>query len=280
MKTLIELIKSGNEHGFYTHCGIPHFDETAGWIVLQEWGADPDKLQRVPKSFKIPKDGVAFDTHFTEFDHHQAGGVPTYEDGVKYASLGRLVSTYMVEALTLAGKSKRVAEEATKGFMDHFVTFMDHTDNEGPVKYPNTLTYMFNALRDTHENPSSDETFNELVSAMYQFVESAITKEVADAEERETAANLAEGKEWVDCTEGKYFKAALFKGTTVKFVLGNDIQTPGNFNVTAVDSVASPVIAVAGEGDCTFIHAGKFIASFKTKEAAITAINNSLKITE
>ena len=262
--TNLDVLRDSASNGVITHCGTFHADDVLSGTLLVAGGVctsnSIQRVQQLPDGFH----GLAFDVGRGAFDHHQVDAA-IRSSGVKYAAFGLLWDFAGRDILkTVFGCN---SDEAEIGFCDFdaFIQSMDLTDNFGPEKYPNTLSYMISAMSTAN---CSDEAYHQ---AVWTFVQPmiAMLNRVALNAKNKIKARIMGQKEVVIIDNGEYIPAICFKGTKAKFIVQKS-NREGLWNLNAVNP-HSIVLEKDQMKGCNFVHTARFLATFNSLEDASKA---------
>lgn len=257
----------------YTHSGVFHADDVCSAALLQI--VFPGIV--IKRVSKVPEDAeLAFDIGFGKYDHHQHNA-ELRPDGNKYASFGLLwrdLGTFLFPCDTV-----RLFDEV-------FVKGIDYTDNTGTPNPFSATIKSFNPAWDSEEN--LDTKFFEAVdfakiAILNQFErfrssirsDKEILKRINDPKFRPTNNSLL-----LDIYM-PYQK--MIVNTEIAFVIYPSNRNVGEWNVNTVPTESGGNIAKIPlplewfdnpPSGMTFMHDGRFIASFDKKENAINAIKS------
>lgn len=276
--THLEVLKDLASKGIVTHTGTYHADDVMSGALLLLAGVcdaqDINRVQNLPENFE----GLAFDIGRGTFDHHQIDA-RVRDNGVKYAAFGLLWDFIGRDTIMKVYNEQNqkpapseVVEIAFEDF-DAFIQMLDQTDNFGPEKYPNSLSYMISA-RSTVD-PGDDGYYCAITMYLYD-LECMVRRVIINAENKVLAKHMGT-KEVVIIDNGKYIPAICFKGTKTKFLVQKS-NREGLWNLNAVNPWSIVLEKDEMEG-CQFLHTAKFLATFTSLEAASkAAFDNASKI--
>lgn len=255
----------------YTHSGVFHADDVCASALL-EIVFPGIKIIRVPN---VPDNAeLAFDIGYGKFDHHQ-DSVETRPDGTKYAAFGLLWKEIGPTILPF---------ESVKFFDDVFVKQIDYTDNTG---YPNPFSSVIKAFNPSWNDESEvDEKFREAVD----FAKKAILKQFDRYKSARSADNIV--KELLNDSSNYPSQHVLslerympyqknVVPSDIYYVLYPSNRNPGEWNINCVPVEVGSKYAKLQfpEGwvqsppyGCTFINNSRTIASFKSKDDAISSL--------
>ena len=260
----------------YTHGGIFHADETFATALIR--AINPNiEIERV---FKAPETvenhEIVVDIGYGRYDHHQPEGVPTRPDGGKRATVGLVWD----EVKDLLFKT----EEGRDRFERSYIIPVEIQDNGGEV---NPLSLMIGAM-----NPTWDETPSKGGEYFEKAVEvfSALIKREQEREEAELkgksiiedalAEMRKEGRKYAVLEQFAPWQSILPQ-TAALFVIfpsnrgGWNLQcVPTAPNGRESKQILPPIEELNG---CKFRHPAGFLASFSTREEALSAAEKLTK---
>ena len=287
---LMDLIENNN-FTVYTHAGTIHPDDLLSGslikCVFKEYYKLEDKsltIRRVTdrdlQEHDInDKTALVFDIGRGRFDHHQVEcplrniDKPTS----KYAALGRLWAYIGEEVCLMFGAiDEAAASIAAKYLDDAFIQNMDRTDNFGQQEFPNTLSFLIKCyIPSTCNSKLLDETYEQLCKMIdFRPIIDFAVKHGNDIQKAKLIADATD-KDYIILDQ--FIPAVNFSGTHIKYTLNESNRDKGCWNLNAVDTRLYPISIKQEEAEgCKFIHAGKFLAVFNSKEAAIKAAEKCL----
>lgn len=277
---------------YYTHSGMFHCDEVAGFTILKFTGVVNDFVRLKDTSLdNIPKDGViadigkVYDPDKLLFDHHQ--GMIFREDGYPYATAGLLwkyfgfdfVSTFLMNKGITKLESfvravvDRVDETLFKG--------IDASDADSQYNVSSTcrggdirvLTLPFIISGMNHDDPTDEEKQNSSFEFAYEFflkilgdsVKSAI-KFIESVEKFESISSFDLGGKLVILEEGLPWREIVHNDySNAEFVImpSNRPETSHTMFAVSVEpqsrELKNPIDRPEWFGG--FIHVGKWIAA-------------------
>ncbi len=268
----------------FTHGGHFHADDVFSAALLQL--CNPDiaftRGYMVPEGF----DGIVFDVGGGAFDHHSTD-TPVRANGIKYAAFGLLWREFGTRLLP---------EKEAQRFDEHFVQAIDLDDNTGCGNLLSGAISAFNPGWDETLNP--DACFFRAVKLAREILSQKIktTKAILRAQElvEQAMANAEGGIIVLD----KYapWKMTVVHDKTMQFVVfpsqrgGFSAQcVPKSFadNAPRVPFPAewagkegAALAEIAGIEGLSFCHAGRFLISAATRDAALAACNAAVAACE
>ena len=267
-----------------THGGMYHADDILATALLEiilkgtvvyedNWheGDQTIPLVRVTdwKSFVTTEDDIVYDIGLGEFDHHQKNK-EIRENGIPYAALGLLWKRFAETQLGFDPEIAKMVDE-------DFVQYIDQTDNGGQAKFPNTVSALVSAqfkagvdfIDCVHQfKPMLEALINSYKELNKQRVE--ILQLIKDSPKGNLKRIFLGGD--------THFDGRVFKGTEVKFVTGPSLRGPGVV-LRSLDSENYPIVDVEGITP-SFIHTGRFTATYASEEEALAVAKESIKIGE
>lgn len=265
-----------NIETIYTHRGVFHADEVFGVALLRALNSTI-KVERVFKAPEtISENEVVLDIGGGRYDHHQPEGVPTRPDGGKRAAVGLIWE----EVKNLLFKT----EAAQDLFERSYIVPVEIQDNGGEV---NPLSLMIGAMNPTwDEAPSKGGEYFEKAIEVF----SALIKREQEREEAEMRGESIikealkvmrnEGRKYAVLEQFAPWQSILPKTETIFVVFpsnrgGWNLQSvPVAPNSREAKKLIPPMEEMEG---CTFRHPAGFIASFPTREEALSAAEKLTK---
>ena len=248
----------------FTHYGKFHADDVFSAALLTIMNPEIT----ISRGFKVPDgfDGTVFDIGLGEFDHHQVDN-EVRENGIPYASFGKLWRAFGPQ-LT----SQRVVDKVD----EILVQPIDATDNGMDRNMLSSAIGGFNPTWDSEESPDAcffmavEFAKSILFNTLKQEESKVKAEELLSAGIKDSVGRLVILPRYVPFSEA-YIKEP------VDFVVFPSNR--GGYNLQAVPSgegMSSKVLLpeswltdqVAG---MTFVHKGRFIASFDTLDSAVSA---------
>ena len=262
--TNLDVLRDCAKNGVVTHCGTFHADDVMTGALLVASGVctsnSIQRVQSIPEGFQ----GLAFDVGRGAFDHHQPDA-EVRSNGTKFAALGLIWDFAGRDILKTSFNCDDESAEIAFVDFDAFIQSMDLTDNFGPDKYPNTLSYLISALS---SNDCSDQSYHDAVWMFVKPMIAMITRVAQNAKSKILAKKLGQ-KEIVIIDNGNYIPAICFKGTKAKFIVQKS-NREGLWNLNAVNPY-SIVLEKEQMRNCNFVHTAKFLATFNSLEDASKA---------
>ena len=278
---------------FITHSSPYHCDETCGTAFLEialdaecqevDVSFKPSNID--PKNLKIPlvrvnkiddidvSDSgfvdIVYDVGYGKFDHHQKDK-KIRSNGVPYAAFGLLWAEYAERYLGLDSEMVKMADE-------DFVQYIDRTDNFGQAKSPNPLATLVSA------NCQAEIPFLETVHMIKPMLKSLIDQYKKLSDQRAEVLSIIRdnprgNSKRIFLGGDNHYDGRVFRGTEVKFVTGPSNRGPGVV-LRSLDSEHFPIVDVEGITP-SFIHTGRFTATYATEEDASKVAAESLKSAE
>lgn len=275
---------------FITHSGTYHADDVLSTALLElitgfeavdtsKPGYNPEvdsegkvELLRVNKIEDVKDKQLVdfvYDIGCGKFDHHQkdkkvrSNGIPYAAFGLLWAEFARLEFDFDPEMV------KMVDED--------FVQYIDQTDNFGQAKFPNSLSALISA------NFQAGVPFLDTVHMVKPMLKNLIDQYKKLSDQRVEILQVIK-----DSSRGNskriflggdtHYDGRVFRGTEIKFVTGPSLRGPGVV-LRSLDSEHYPIVDVEGVVP-SFIHTGRFTATYATEEEALKAARESVKIGE
>lgn len=273
MSKNIENLYNLAQKGCVTHSSRFHADDVLSAALLKIVGIIPDSscIQRVGR---IPQDfnGLAFDIGCGPFDHHQQDA-RIRPGGIKYASLGLLWDKIGSEYIINKYKTdEQTANDSALKFDTDFIIPMDLTDNFGPKKYPNTLSYIIESLNDVKFTPEeNDRLFKETADYYCKPLEQSIYKSYKFIQNKIKANNLAVS-DFITLPLDTDIDRSAFEGTVVKYIVKKSHR--GTYNITTVEPYKIPYEYIKMPGCVQVYSIG---AAFDTYNNALNAVKELVK---
>ena len=255
-------------NGVVTHKSRFHADDILSAALLKIAGVISDisvihRVGHVPDGFK----GLAFDIGGGEFDHHE-GSEKFRENGNQYAAFGLLWSVIGAEYIMCKYRTnKKIATEAAAKFDSEFIALMDLTDNYGPRKYPNTLSYLIaHHNRVKYTDQERDTVFVNLANNFCEYLDFAIEDCYKFVRDKAKAKKLAVS-EVITLPFKSEIDRSAFEGTKVQYIVKKSHR--GTFNITVVEPYRIPLYCKDMPG-CVQVY--KIGAAFKKRKQALAAV--------
>ena len=258
----------------YTHSGVFHADDVFAVAAIAATAPDRHKVVRtrdLPPTVEvgdwIVDVGMEFDPQRKRFDHHQPDA-PVRENGIKYSAFGQLAEYFW-------------GEEEWYSYFLPFVMGIDARDN-GQQELASSLKLadsgawvgLYNPLYGSEED--FDTQFDEAVVLAIRMLVRAIGMAIASySAEKEVRFAIASAKSGVCVLEkpapwGAMIKQANAEGRGIRRVVYPN-TTAGQWNVQQVPGSDRLPDSVEKVNGVVFVHPGRFMAVFKSKDAAIEA---------
>ncbi len=273
MSKNIETLTNMTKNGCITHSSRFHADDVFSAALLKIVGVIPcvsviNRVGYVPNDFK----GLAFDIGCGQFDHHQQDA-RIRQNGKKYASLGLLWDAIGSEYIVNKYKTDiKTANDAALKFDTDFITPMDLTDNFGPKKYPNTLSYIIESLNNVKFTPQeNDKIFKETANFYCKPLEQSIYKSYKFIQNKIKANNLAIS-DVITLPLDTDIDRSAFEGTIVKYIVKKSHR--GTYNITTVEPYKIPYEYIKMPGCVQVYSIG---AAFDTYNNALNAAKQLAK---
>ena len=264
----------------YTHNGVFHADDVFAVALLKVVCLGRQLVVRtreLPSSGGIANTvgigdwvvdvGMVYDPDRGRFDHHQADA-PVRENGIKYSAFGQIAEFFW-------------GKEAWYSYLLPFIQGIDARDNgqqelASSLKLPDSGAWvgLFNPMYGTEE--SFDAQFDravEIASAiLYRAVGTAQAAYSAESAVRRAVEGAKSGVCILDKAApwGEVVKQANADGLGIRRMVYPN-TTAGQWNVQQVpgsDRLPDEVEQVNG---VVFVHPGRFLAVFKSQDAAVEA---------
>lgn len=243
---------------FVTHAGMYHADDVLSACLLTlVFGYH--KVIRTTDDIVIEDDDIIFDVGGGKFDHHQINA-EVRDNGIPYAAFGLLWREFSPKLGLHPWTVKLMDEE--------FVQMIDETDNRGQAKCPNTLSALVSSCF------KAGRTFEEVVDILLPMLDDLIKTYRDLSDQRREVESSIDDSTSVFNGKTRHYDGRVFEGTKVKFVLGPSLRGPGVV-LRSLDSSNYPIVDVDGV-EPSFIHKGRFTATYFTEEDALAAANASL----
>jgi uncharacterized UPF0160 family protein len=279
-KITTELIK--NAKVAYTHAGVFHADDVFSSALLKL--INPDI--RIIRTFNVKdldEDEIVFDIGGGIYDHHGTQEFRENPESKPYAAFGKLWRD-LGESL--------VGKESAAAIDDALVSDIDATDNLGQAMHPNALSAVIAILNPSwKENGKADEYFGKAVRIAEKILNSYINKEIFKKEAIEIVKDspvtpsgilmLEKFVPWKGYVQDKNMEVInLEKYNTRGEKYAKCIKMAiypsqrGGWNLEAVPSEDGSLIvnlsdAKESDGN-TFVHNSGFLASFVSRESALS----------
>lgn len=270
--TLSKIIR---EHGMITHAGSYHADDVLATILINVLINDdqdpfdmgnqfiyPTRCTGVPDNYQ----GFVYDIGGGKFDHHQPDAARRI-NGHKYSAIGLIWKAFgggYVQKVLGTKESKIVT--STFRSIDRYFQYIDLTDNVGLGEAFNNISASITAMSQC--GVPFETTVNTCAPLLITFIK----VEIENAKKMIEAAELANAckEDFYVIPDGDpYIPAKVFYGTHIRFVLSRSNREGYNINAVPGNKIEVPKDELSG---CTFLHEGKFMAVFDTKESALIAI--------
>lgn len=287
---MIRTTKNSAAANAVTHSGCFHADEILATVILAKaLKKDINVLRasRVPED--IAADVVVYDIGGGDFDHHQAGGNGTRENGVPYASAGLIWKEY---GMAVCNGDKSVFDQIDRDL----VQGVDALDNGYDVGNTIELCSVSNIISSWNPNWDSDEDADAAFDDACTLMQIIFNKMLASAQSKSRAKQIVE--DGIEASDNGVMVLAQFapwqehvfastnpKAEAVQFVVFPSNR--GGYTWQCVpDALGSfgqrkPVPAewrglrdetlrqLTGVATATFCHPAGFIGGCETKEDAI-----------
>ena len=273
MSKNIETLTNMAKNGCITHSSRFHADDVFSAALLKlariiSSVSDINRVGSVPQNFN----GLAFDIGCGQFDHHQQDA-RIRPNGIKYASFGLLWDAIGSEYIMNKYKTDpKTANDAALKFDMDFIAPMDLTDNFGPKRYPNTLSYIIESLNDVKFTPKeNDQTFKETANYYCKPLEQSIYKSYKFIQNKIKANNLAVS-DVITLPLDTDIDRSAFEGTIVKYIVKKSHR--GTYNITTVEPYKIPHECIKMPGCVQVYSIG---AAFDTYNNALNAAKQLVK---
>ena len=260
-----------------THGGMYHADDVLATALLEiilkgtvvyedNWHeGDPTiPLVRVTnwESFVTTEDDIVYDIGFGEFDHHQKNK-EIRENGIPYAAFGLLWKRFAETQLNFDPEIAKMVDE-------DFAQYIDQTDNGGQAKFPNTVSALVTAQF------KAGVDFIDCVHSFKPMLEALINSYKELNEQRKMVLKEIDNDDGFIFIGGDtHYDGRAFRGTNIKFVTGPSLRGPGVV-LRSLDNTNFPIVDVEGITP-SFIHTGRFTATYATEEEAIKVAAKSFE---
>lgn len=245
----------------YTHDGVFHADEVFATALLMI--VCGNKELEVIRTRNLENDDIfRYDVGGGEFDHHQCDEFRHDGTGI-FASFGKLWCTV---GRTIEGLREEIWAEIDKSFVE----IVDLTDNTGVM---NPVNYFINSFRTVEGIDGA--AFDKAVEIAYSMLSSIIqaglvkSKELDDFEAEVRAAQNKDGV--LELSRFYTINKEVFKKLPYDWII---YPAMGSYTIQAVKDQLMPLEkrGLGPMGDIIFTHKGGWIGKAKTREAALSLI--------
>lgn len=250
----------------YTHGGVFHADDVFSSALLQLLNKDIV----IERGFNPPvdEDTIVFDIGGGKFDHHQADNEER-ENKIQYASFGKLWRAFGMELM--------LSEDGWDFIETKLVQDIDYTDTTGVTNPLSLSISSFNPSWD--EDTTSDDQFWKAVDFAKTILQNLINDQnslIKAADEVMKSYNEGDDEEII--LLDRFVPAQKYASENLpdaKFIIFPSDR--GGYNILTIKEENENRCSFPAEWlghpnekiGMTFCHTGNFMASAKTKEAAI-----------
>lgn len=271
-----ELKKMIFEQGMLTHSGSYHADDVLSTVLLNYLIFEdldpyelaegkrfiaPSRFSTVPEDFK----GFVYDIGGGEFDHHQPGASRRI-GGQKYSAIGliwgKFGPKYVKERLKT--DDNKIITSVFHS-IDRYFQYIDLTDNVGLGEAFNNISASISSMS------QYGIPFENCVKTVSPLLITFLELEFENGKQMIKAKYIAENTTsdyYVIPDNDLYIPAKVFYGTHIRFVVSKSNREGYNINAVPGNKIEFDKDDLLG---CTFLHSGKFLAVFDTKENALKA---------
>lgn len=258
----------------YTHSGVFHADDVFAVAAIAATSPERHEIVRtrdLPSTVEVEDwiidVGMEYDPKRKRFDHHQPDA-PVRENGIKYSAFGQIAEYFW-------------GKESWYPYFLPFVMGIDARDN-GQQELAASLKLADNGAWVGLYNPlyGSEEDFNtqfdEAVVLAMRMLVRAIGMAIASySAEKEVRFAIESAKSGICVLErpapwGAMVKQANAEGRGIRRMVYPN-TTAGQWNVQQVPGADRLPETVDKVNGVVFVHPGRFMAVFKSKDAAIEA---------
>ena len=298
---MIKLVKRQKDANCITHSGTMHADDVFATAFLELYKKNIKLIRVSHVENDLSKDTIVYDIGRGKFDHHQED-VETRENGIKYSSIGLLWKMFGKDYL----KKEKIEDidEVFKYMDKELIEGIDAIDNgifpeieaNYKVKTISDIIKVFNPSFYTTQD--ENKQFLKAVNLAKEIFIETLYSVVGKIKAKKEVNKLIDKNEELYLELDKYlpYEEAILtnpKGDSIMFVLypsnrgGYAIKTIPKSTSDSTDRLLLPkkwaglvdeelekVTKVEG---AMFCHTNRFIATAKTKEAALKLIKEALK---
>lgn len=247
------------------HGGIFHTDD-ALTVAMAKCINPKVTVERVFKAPETVEEGVIIaDIGGGEYDHHQADA-KIRENGFKYAACGLFFEKFWMELFP--------SEETAKQFEEEFIFPVELQDNYGKGEYSNPLSLAVSSfIPSWNEEKAMDEAFNEAVDMLVKIIKNKIKQAKAKLEAESKIEESYKHSDGRTLVLNEFVPWAEYvKGTTIQRCIYPSMRGGYNLQIVPETNLLPEAWLNEKPKGCTFVHMGKFLAAFETKEDALDAI--------
>lgn len=277
----IESLKSKiEEHGMITHAGSYHADDVLSTvlinILINDGEIDPYELDENSSRFVFPSritsilensvgDAFVYDIGGGKFDHHQVTADRRI-NGEKYSAIGLIWREFghkFVKSQLGSGENRIVMSVFNS--IDRYFQYIDLTDNVGLGEAFNNISASISSMS------QYGIPFEKAVKTVAPLLISFMDLEIQNGKQMLEAAKIADQTQddyYVIPDDEPYIPAKVFYGTHLRFIVSKSNRVGYNVNAVPGNKIEFERDDLPG---CTFLHTGKFMAVFDTKENALKA---------
>lgn len=246
------------------HSGQFHTDDVL--CVAMAKLINPDiRVERVPQiTEEMTNDDkvIICDVGEGEFDHHQYDAKRRADSGEKYAACGLFLEAFWEELFP--------TEDTFRSFERDIIIPVELQDNKGAARAGNPLSILIGGLNPTN-GEDADQAFLHAVSLVQELVLGQINAAIDKVRKHEQvvapAMKKCQGTGILDLPEFGKLDYAHDAGFSFALYPSNR----GGYNLQQVDESLPEAWLEEKPKGCTFVHAGRFLAAFETKEDALAA---------
>lgn len=276
--TINELKTRIKNHGMITHAGSYHADDVLSTalinVIISDGEIDPYELDENPKGFVFPErvtsvpegyEGFVYDIGGDKFDHHQPTAARRI-NGEKYSAIGLIWKEFGHKFVrNVLGTSENRIIMSVFNSIDRYFQYIDLTDNVGLGEAFNNISASISSMS------QCGIPFEKAVKSCAPLIISFMDLEFQNGKQMITAQCIADRtkEDFFVIPDGDpYMPAKVFYKTHLKFIVSKSNREGYNVNAVPGNKIELDMNDLPG---CTFLHAGKFMAVFDTKENAIAA---------
>ena len=255
------------------HNGVFHADDCMV-VAMMKWlypeiVVERKGINQITDEDKNDPDILIADIGYGEFDHHQKDA-KLRSDGNKHAACGLVFEKFKNELFP--------DESSARLFRNSFIIPIEDADNG--ISH-NSITSAIIAFRPNilNNSPTAMESrFDEAVDFLYDILMRAINNAKADVIAKEMVTGFE--KDFPDgiLIREDYFPVELLCDSSIVLEISKNLR--GGYQIVTVkvnnnsfeDKISLPLAWLEIKPDgCNFVHQNRFIASFDTKDQAISA---------
>ena len=254
------------------HGGVFHADDVMCVAILRTLFPEI-KIERVFKAPE-PEEGVIIaDIGGGKYDHHQPDA-RLRKDGCKYAACGLIYEDF--------GPLLWPDMDSFESFRDRYIIPIENTDNGLEPNPLSSAIHAFNPTWDCSDEEVRNNQFMKAVSMLQGIIQEEMRQAQANAQAKQAVEEAIAAADNGLCVLDEYLPTNLFAGKA-NFIIspslrgGYQLLTVKKNNDTMEDMISLPESWLENKPEgCTFVHQGRFIASFNTLEYAIAAAKSIL----